>query len=44
MDFNSVDKSFFKCFRMENGSVYYGEVEYLHTETNTIVSKNNQRV
>ena len=44
MDFNSVDKSYFKCFRMENGSVYYGEVEYLNTETSTIVSHNNTRV
>ncbi len=37
IDLKTLDKSDFKCFRMDNGSVYYGEVEYLNTETNTIV-------
>ena len=31
VDFKAVDQSNFKCIRFENGSNYYGEVEYLNT-------------
>lgn len=27
--FSSVNKSTFKCFQMADGSVYYGEVDYV---------------
>ena len=26
LDFTGIDKSKFKCFQMDNGTVYYGEL------------------
>ena len=35
-DFQTIDKSNFKTFRMEDGSVYFGEVAYIDLEGNPI--------
>jgi len=29
IDFRKVDKTNFRCFQMNDGTVYYGEVAYL---------------
>jgi len=37
LDFKEVDKSNFKCFTMPDGSVYFGELEYMNEKTNELV-------
>lgn len=38
IDIHTVDKSQFKCFKLEDDSMYYGEIEYLD-EFNNIVTE-----
>ena len=37
LDFKEIAKQNFKCIQMGDGSIYYGELEWLDPETNEIV-------
>ena len=36
VDFKEINKEGFQCLQMPDGSVYYGELEYCHTQNGEI--------
>jgi hypothetical protein len=40
IDINEVDKSHFKCFKFDDGSVYYGEFAYVDSLNNLVSDLN----
>lgn len=38
LDFKEIDKQTFSCIQMPDGSIFYGEIEYINLETKELIS------